>query len=498
MTYKFSGFGFFGYLFVIGMLFGFPGVMKGQSTQVKTLLLKNITIIDGTGAKPYRGSVRIRDENIEAIFQDGEVIPSDPEMEVRDGSRQWVIPGMVDLLTHISARSYISDQSPYRMDELFGDILRRDQKERLSIYQELLHHCLRNGITTFVDSISSLADLEILQTKLDDKTFPNFYSLGPILSPRGGHPAVLDDTGWKYELPIDHSAATAVVEIQTELEKWFTRYPLAGLKIAVDGPSETGGTAPRVPKALIEAVVRTAKAHGKPVFFLAFSDQGIQDAAAAGASVKLGVPIVIGNPGLTPKPETWEALRTHDVKLLSITATWGANLWRYMEDATRSAPNRTPLIYDGNSYFNHLPEEARRHYEGYLQRYVHGDAATRKWVEASGENLSKIVHQQLMQAVQGSHPLNLIPTADSGATWAFHGNLWMELEGLKGIITPLEAISQVTLGAARTMGLEKKVGSIEVGKMADLVVLNADPLADARNLQAIAFVLKAGMDVKSW
>jgi len=59
-------------------------------------------------------------------------------------------------------------------------------------------------------------------------------------------------------------------------------------------------------------------------------------------------------------------------------------------------------------------------------------------------------------------------------------------------LTPMEALQAATLNPARFLGKEKEIGSIEKGKIADLVLLNANPLADIRNTTKIAAVVYRG------
>jgi imidazolonepropionase-like amidohydrolase len=56
-------------------------------------------------------------------------------------------------------------------------------------------------------------------------------------------------------------------------------------------------------------------------------------------------------------------------------------------------------------------------------------------------------------------------------------------------LTPLEALRAATMNPARFLGLEKEMGSIEVGKIADLVLLNADPIKDIGNTTRIDAVI---------
>ncbi|HXJ07122.1 MAG TPA: amidohydrolase family protein [Candidatus Acidoferrum sp.] len=58
--------------------------------------------------------------------------------------------------------------------------------------------------------------------------------------------------------------------------------------------------------------------------------------------------------------------------------------------------------------------------------------------------------------------------------------------------TPLEALQTATLNPARFLGMEEQIGTIEKGKLADLVLLSANPLDDISNTQKIAAVIVNG------
>ena len=59
-------------------------------------------------------------------------------------------------------------------------------------------------------------------------------------------------------------------------------------------------------------------------------------------------------------------------------------------------------------------------------------------------------------------------------------------------IPPLSVIRVATLNAALFLGKADKLGSIEKGKLADLVMLHADPSKDINNAKKIALVIKSG------
>jgi imidazolonepropionase-like amidohydrolase len=70
-----------------------------------------------------------------------------------------------------------------------------------------------------------------------------------------------------------------------------------------------------------------------------------------------------------------------------------------------------------------------------------------------------------------------------------HWEMWMfGLGGMK----PLEAIRTATLNPARYLGLDRDIGSLEVGKLADLVIIEGDVLADIRNSDRITHVMQNG------
>ncbi|MEY2757236.1 MAG: hypothetical protein RIR33_1014 [Pseudomonadota bacterium] len=72
---------------------------------------------------------------------------------------------------------------------------------------------------------------------------------------------------------------------------------------------------------------------------------------------------------------------------------------------------------------------------------------------------------------------------------AAHWEIW---SFARGGFSPLDALKTATILPAQKLGMEKDIGSIEAGKLADLVVLDANPLADIRNSDKISGVMVNG------
>ncbi len=62
----------------------------------------------------------------------------------------------------------------------------------------------------------------------------------------------------------------------------------------------------------------------------------------------------------------------------------------------------------------------------------------------------------------------------------------------QGGMTPMQALRAGTLNGALALGLDRDVGSLQVGKLADLVVLDSNPLENIRNTTSIRYTLANG------
>ena len=74
------------------------------------------------------------------------------------------------------------------------------------------------------------------------------------------------------------------------------------------------------------------------------------------------------------------------------------------------------------------------------------------------------------------------------ALQSHHGTPWH----IRNVTTLEDLLRMATLGGAEALGMEDQVGSIEPGKLADLIVFSKDPLADIHNTNSVKYVMKNG------
>ena len=133
-----------------------------------------------------------------------------------------------------------------------------------------------------------------------------------------------------------------------------------------------------------------------------------------------------------------------------------------------------------------VPGEIRRNWEKWLN-----SEATREFQSI----LEPIVPLELenVRALNKAGILLLAGT-DVGVPLQVPGiSLHVELERLvEAGLTPLEALRTTTLNPARVLDMTDSLGTVEAGKLADLVLLDANPLADIRNTQKIRAVVANG------
>ena len=106
--------------------------------------------------------------------------------------------------------------------------------------------------------------------------------------------------------------------------------------------------------------------------------------------------------------------------------------------------------------------------------------------------------RDIQQAVQQANSLGVkIASGFDASAPARQGRNADELIALtKRGVSSLEVLRAATVNAAELMGWQENIGAVEVGKYADLIAVEGDPLTDIAALQQVKFVMKGGTIVK--
>jgi imidazolonepropionase-like amidohydrolase len=91
--------------------------------------------------------------------------------------------------------------------------------------------------------------------------------------------------------------------------------------------------------------------------------------------------------------------------------------------------------------------------------------------------------------------IDVVMGTDAGNIGTLHGpSIHREMRLMvEAGLTPLEVLKSATVNGARTLGLAGQAGEVQAGMLADLVILDADPLADVANLAKVHRTIKAGV-----
>ena len=402
-------------------------------------VLKGGTLIDGTGAGPVSGAtVVVRDQRIEAVTtRAGGDLPS--EAEVIDVSGMTILPGLIDCHDHLAMHGY--------------DLARRwgidePQSTRALSTAKVLQDTLAVGYTAVRDAGGLDAGFK---RAIDEGLIagPRLVISLCIVSPIGGIGDRVSPSGFSCCLPNDPLLPDSVVNSLADVRPVVRRIVRAGADVikcaTTGGASSRPGHGPRDGAFNLDemqALTEEAHALDRRVMCHALGGRGLQIAIEAGVdSIEHGC-------YLDEEPE-----------LLDMMAERGIFF----------VPTFAVYEYHRKSALAHVRERAQ-----HLQEH-HAESLRRAF--AAGVKIAAGT-----DAGGHGHPSNA-----------------MEIECLvKAGLTPLQALRAATGWAAECLGLERDVGTVEKGKLADLVVVAGDPLNDVAVLQDhahIALVLKGGETV---
>ena len=409
------------------------------------LAITNATIIDGTELDPYEnGTVLIDGEHIRAIGEKSRV-PIPRDATVLDAQGATVLPGLIDTHVHMMIE--------------YPDLVRSlNTPPSLSLFQAIprLRATLHAGFTTVRDAGGTPAGVK-MAVERGIIAGPRMQVAVSLISQTGGHgddyyPCCLDLGFFGLKLPDLPSGVADGVEQVRQKTREILRAGADWIKLATTGGVLSTADAPTSSQLTVEEIavaVYEAAAQGKRCMAHAQGTQGIKNALRAGvASIEHGIYL---------DDEAIDLMRAKHVYLVP---TLIAPIW--------------------------VAEFAQ----------IHPDIISPFVVEKSYAVMD--AHKQsFRRAVEAGIPIAMGTDAGVGA----HGENARELQLMvENGMTPLQAIIASTQSAARLLHLDKQLGTLEAGKVADVILVDGQVHQDIQKLvnpANVKLVLKGGEAVKN-
>ena len=422
-----------GFLIAVTSMVTDPPGVAGQG-----LLIEEVTLVDGTGRSPMMGAyVLVEGDRISAVSCE----PLDAPVGATriDGRGHYLIPGLMDMHIHLT-----------------GGRGRDGPNEEAGI--RALHGFLYSGFTSVFDAgnnpdyIFGLRERE----RADQIVAPRIFATGGVVTAPGGHgggrgAALIESWPRDRERLEEHlSRSPDMVKMTFDEHGWGTR-PLI----------------PMLSPQLMAEAGRFYNENGVRTTVHISHEFRARQAITAGINT-LAHPIIQG-----PVSEDFVRLMASTKTPMVSTLTIGEGYSRLVEHPEFLDRPIYRAVYD--------PEEIE-----WLKTTVRDEYAARAWTTWM-KIMTPIAQENLRQIQAGGGVIVLGSDQSTGP--ASHRELELMVQG--GIPT-LEAIRIGTLNAAIFMGKEREIGSVEEGKLADLVLLSADPLVDISNTQKIEMVIKSG------
>jgi len=442
-----------------------PDIAPRAGSDDRPLILVGGTVIDGTGAPPLDDAVIvIEDGRIAAFGSRGEVaIPQNGQ--VVDLAGKWVLPGLIDAHVHLAASAGLYTR-PEALDLTAFRPLREERRRGRTRLPATLARYLASGVTTVVDmggpdwlfAVRALAEKQV--------SAPRVAVVGPLIG--------VYTPPEREGVARSHRAVRTETEARAVLAEVIARGPDL-IKIWLDAPRGfSGPVPPTYYDDWLPAAVDEVHAAGLDVAVHAFHR------VTARAAVDAGADALVHSVMDRPIDGAFvAALKRQDVVYIP-TLTVLDGYVRVLEGRPDLLPIEAeagdPEAIASWKDLDTLSQED-------LPDWIFRRPVAPDW-PAMHVNLGR-VHAAGVTLAAGS---------DAGNIGTLHGPaIHRELAAMVDAgIPPMAALAAATRGGAAVLGREDEFGTVAVGKHADLLVLDADPLADIANTRHIYRVVRAG------
>jgi imidazolonepropionase-like amidohydrolase len=363
------------------------------------------------------------------------------DSQIVDLKAHTCMPGLIDSHTHLSSQlSKNSYSERFRLDPA-------DYAFRAAAYAE---KTLLAGFTT-VRNVGDGYNVTVSLKRAVNRGLvkgPRIYTAAKSLATTGGH---ADPTnGMRADLMGDPGPKEGVINsIEDARQAVRQRYKDGAdlIKITATGgvlSVAASGQNPQFTEEEIRIIVETAKDYGFQVAAHAHGTEGMKRAIRAGVrSIEHGTYM---------DDEVIQLMKEHGTFYVP---TIIAGIW--------------------------VGEKAE--VEGFFPEVVRTKAAT----------IGPLIQQTFAKAYQGG--VKIAFGTDSGVSP--HGDNAKEFEYMVEAGMPvMAALRSATLSAATLLGVEKQLGTIETGKLADIIAVPQDPTVDITTMQRVSFVMKDGIIYK--
>lgn len=442
------------------------------------LALTHVTVIDATGT-PAQPDMTV-------IISGGRITGLGPAAKVAvpaaahavDATGKFLIPGLWDMHIHIDDAEFYAGSRRYATYP--------SQRDKEAVFPLLI----ANGVTGVRDMSGGLEQILQWRTRisLGDELGPRIFTPGPMVD--GKFPS------WPGEMRVEseaeaRDAVRSLVRRGADFIKVYDSISPADYFALADEAKRLGVTfAGHVPGQLSSAQASDAgqksleHMYNLPLDCSTREDEFRKEIAAKYDDPKADLPeLDSGNAEVIASFSAPKCAALFD--RFTRNGTWLCptlhNNWRHGHNADSA------LTTDKRARF--YPQSFRQFWA-----MKAGDAHRRTpQFVAQWDRYYSTVRAMIPDVRRAG--VGLLAGSDAGANeysvpgFSLHDEL---LELVDAGLTPMEALQTATLNPARYLGLTDALGTVELGKIADLVLLEANPLEDIRNTQKIAAVVVNG------